>query len=409
MAKSVDPLAPSTVANAKSESKTYYLRDGRGLYLKIVPSGGKLWRFDYRRPVSNSRNTLSFGIYPDVSLKQARERRDEARRLVADGIDPGEQRKTEAAADADTFEAVAREWFAVKSPGWSKSHGEKIIRRLERDAFPYIGARPMAELKAPDVLALLRRIESRHAIETAHRVCQNCGQVFRYAVATGRADADVTRDLRGSLTPWKPQHYASVTEPAQVGELLRAVETFTGSPVVAALLRLSPLVFTRPGELRAAEWSEFDFDKAEWSIPAERMKLRIPHLVPLSDQVIAILRDLQPLTGRGRFVFPGARSAKKPLSDMAANAALRRLGYDKDTMTAHGFRAMARTILDEHLGFRPDYIEHQLAHAVRDPNGRAYNRTAHLPERREMMQAWADYLDSLREGGKVIAMGRRAS
>ena len=409
MAKSVDPLAPSTVANAKSESKTYYLRDGRGLYLKIVPSGGKLWRFDYRRPVSNSRNTLSFGIYPDVSLKQARERRDEARRLVADGIDPGEQRKTEAAADADTFEAVAREWFAVKSPGWSKSHGEKIIRRLERDAFPYIGARPMADLKAPDVLGLLRRIESRHAIETAHRVCQNCGQVFRYAVATGRAEADVTRDLRGSLTPWKPQHYASVTEPAQVGELLRAVETFTGSPVVAALLRLSPLVFTRPGELRAAEWSEFDFDKAEWSIPAERMKLRIPHLVPLSDQVIAILRDLQPLTGRGRFVFPGARSAKKPLSDMAANAALRRLGYDKDTMTAHGFRAMARTILDEHLGFRPDYIEHQLAHAVRDPNGRAYNRTAHLPERRKMMQAWADYLDSLREGANVVAMKRKAS
>jgi integrase len=251
------------------------------------------------------------------------------------------------------------------------------------------------------MLAVLRRIEGRNALETAHRAHQNCGQVFRYAVATGRAQGDVTRDLRGALSPWKPQSYASVTDPAKVGDLMRAIDTFTGSHTVRALLNLLPLVFTRPGELRQAEWSEIDLDRSEWNVPAERMKLREPHLVPLSAQAVTVLRDLHPLTGTGRYVFPGARSRKKPLSDMAANAALRRIGFDKTTMTSHGFRAMARTILDEHLGFRPDYIEHQLAHAVRDPNGRAYNRTAHLAERRKMMQTWADLLDSLRKGGKI--------
>lgn len=402
MPKQADPLTPSAVANAKAKSKPYKLADGRGMFLLVQPDGGKLWRWRYRRPGVGTENMLSLGAFPEVSLRRAREKREEARALLADGVDPGQKRQAERAALADSFEAVAREWFAKFAPRWAESHASKVIRRLERDVFPWLGRRSIGELAAPDVLSVLRRIEARNAVETAHRALQNCGQVFRYAVATGRAKGDVTRDLRGSLTPWKPESYASVTDPTKVGALLRGIDTFTGSHTVRAMLRLLPLVFTRPGELRAAEWAEIDLDAAEWNIPAERMKLRTAHLVPLSTQAVAILRDLHPLTGRGRYVFPGARSSQRPLSDMAANAALRRIGFDKDTMTAHGFRAMARTILDEVLGFRPDYIEHQLAHAVRDPNGRSYNRTAHLPERRKMMQAWADYLDKLRVDSNVV-------
>jgi integrase len=402
-------LTPSAVANAKPQDKPYKLADERGMYLLVKPDGARWWRFDYRRPDTRKRNTLSMGTFPDVSLRKARDRRDEARKLLADGIDPGNKRKAETLADADTFEAVAREWFAKFSPKWAPSHADKIIRRLERDVFPWIGKKPMAKLEAPDVLAVLRRIESRNAVETAHRAHQNCGQVFRYAVATGRAKGDVTRDLRGSLTPWKPQHYASITEPGKVGDLLRAIDGFTGSYVVAALLKLSPLVFTRPGEVREMEWPEIDLDAGEWNIPAERMKLRLPHVVPLAPQAVAILRELHPLTGKGRYVFPGARSIKRPLSNMTVNAALRRMGYDKDTMTAHGFRAIARTILDEVLGFRVDIIEHQLAHAVKDANGRAYNRTSFLPQRRKMMDAWADYLDTLKASGKVVPIMRKAS
>ncbi|MGH8118334.1 MAG: tyrosine-type recombinase/integrase [Rhodanobacteraceae bacterium] len=402
-------LTPSAVTNAKPKDKLYKLADGRGMYLLVKPEGGRLWRFDYRRPATHKRNTLSLGTYPDVSLKKARERRDEAHRLLADGIDPGDKRKAEAAAAADTFEAVAREWFAKFSTRWAASHADKVLRRLERDVFPWIGGKPIAKLDAPTVLATLRRIESRGAVETAHRALQNCGQVFRYAVATGRANGDVTRDLRGSLTPTTGGHFASITDPDRIGELLRGIDGFTGMYQVAAALKFAPLVFVRPGELRHAEWAEFDLDAAEWNIPASKMKMREPHLVPLSTQAVAILRDLQPLTGAGRYVFPGARDRKKPLSNMAMNAAFKRMGYDGQTFTAHGFRAMARTILDERLGFRPDYIEHQLAHAVRDANGRAYNRTSFLPERRKMMQAWADYLDTLRAGTrKVVPIKRKA-
>lgn len=401
-------LTPSAVANAKPQAAPYKLRDERGMYLLIQPDGARWWRFDYRRPDTAKRNTLSLGTFPDVSLKQARVRRDVARTLVADGIDPGERRKAEAIAGADTFEAVAREWIAKHSTRWAASHTDKIMRRLERDVFPWIGNKPIAKLTAPDVLAVLRRIEARGSVETAHRALQNCGQAFRYGVATGHVAADVTRDLRGSLTPWKKGHYASITEPEKVGDLLRAIDGLTGSYIVAAALKLGALLFVRPGELRKAEWTEIDLDAAEWNIPAAKMKMRQPHLVPLSAQAVAILRELQPLTGGGRYVFPGARSAKLPLSDMALNAALRRMGFDKDTMTTHGFRAMARTILDERLGFRPDFIEHQLAHAVRDPNGRAYNRTAHLAERGKMMQAWADYLDALRTGAKVLPFKHKA-
>lgn len=400
-------LTPSAVQNAKPKGKPYKLADERAMYLLVTPAGGKLWRLKYRRPGTKTENTLSLGTFPDVSLKQARDRRDAARKLLADGIDPGDKRKAEAEAGADTFEAVAREWFAKHSGRWAASHAEKVVRRLERDVFPWIGSKPITTLTAPDVLAMLRRIEGRNAVETAHRALQNCGQVFRYAVATGRAQGDVTRDLRGSLTPWKQGHYASVTDPAKVGDLLRAIDTFAGSYVVGVALKLAPMLFVRPGELRGAEWAEIDLDAGEWNIPAAKMKMRQPHLVPLSTQAVTILRDLQPLTGRGRYVFPGTRSAKVPLSDMTLNAALRRIGIDRNTMTMHGWRATARTILDEHLGFRVDFIEHQLAHAVKDPNGRAYNRTAHLAERRKMMQAWADYLHSLREGGKVVAFKRK--
>jgi integrase len=409
MPKRVHPLSPSAVANARPKKTPYTLRDGFGLLLVVKPEGGKLWRFDYRRPGSGKRNTLSLGTYPDVSLKRAREKRDDARKLLADGIDPGDKRKAEALADAETFEAVAREWFAMHEPNWAPGHSSKIIRRLECDVFPWIGSKPIASITAPDVLAVLRRIESRGVIETAHRARVNIGQVMRYAIATGRATADPTPSLRGALTPWTSSHRAAVTDPDKVGELLRAIDGYSGSYTVHAALRLAPLFFVRPGELRTAEWAEFDLDGAQWNLPAHKMKMRQPHIVPLATQAVAILRALYPLTGSGRYVFPGGRSTKRPLSNNALNAALRRMGYDKDAMTTHGFRAMARTILDEHLGFRPDFIEHQLAHAVRDPLGRAYNRTAHLPERRKMMQAWADYLDSLRTApDKVVPIKRKA-
>jgi integrase len=401
-------LTPSAVQNAKPQAKPYKLVDERGMYLLVRPDGARWWRLDYRRPGIGKRNTLSLGTFPDVKLKRAREKRDEARKLLAEGIDPGTKRKAEAAAGADTFEAVAREWFAKHSTGWAAGHADKVIRRLERDVFPWVGGHPITALTAPHILAVLRRIEARGCVETAHRTCQNCGQVMRYAVATGRAQADVTRDLRGALTPWKPEHYASITEPAKFAELLRAIDGFTGTFPTHCALRLLSLVFTRPGELRQAQWTEFDLDACVWNVPAERMKLRLPHIVPLSKQAVAILRNLHPLTGAGRFVFPGARSAKKPLSDMALNAGLRRLGFDQGTFTAHGFRAAARTMLDEVLGFRPDFIEHQLAHAVRDPNGRAYNRTAHLAERRRMMQEWGDYLDNLRTNGNIVPIKRSA-
>ena len=410
MPRQVKPLTPSAVANAKAKATAYMLPDGGGMFLLVNPDGSRWWRFRYNRPGTGKRNMLSLGTFPDVSLKRAREKRDDARKLVADGIDPADKRQAEAVAAADTFEAVAREWFAKFSTRWAPSHADKVLRRLERDVFPWLGRKPIAKLDAPTILATLRRIESRGAVETAHRALQNCGQVFRYAVATGRANADVTRDLRGSLTPWKPGHFASMTDPDEVGALLRAIDGFNGMHQVSAALKLAPLVFVRPGELRSAEWAEIDLDVAEWNIPAHKMKMREPHLVPLSSQAVAILRDLQPLTGAGRYVFPGARDRKKPLSNMAMNAAFKRMGFDGQTFTVHGFRAMARTILDERLGFRPDYIEHQLAHAVKDANGRAYNRTSFLPERRTMMQAWADYLDTLRAGTrKVVPIKRKSS
>jgi integrase len=405
------PLTDTAIRTTKPADKPIKLFDERGLLLLVAPSGGKWWRFRYR--FDGKHKSLSMGVYPDVSLAKARERRDEARKLLADGIDPSKNRKAQKAARADrnanSFEVVAREWFAKFKPNWVEAHSDKVIRRLERDVFPWIGGDPIAEVRAPDLLACLRRVESRGTVETAHRALQSCGQIFRYAIATGRASRDPSGDLRGALSTVKGTHLASITEPTAVGGLLRACDGYQGSLVTKCALRLAPLVFVRPGELRKAEWTEIDLERAEWNIPAERMKMREPHLVPLATQAVAILTELLALTGGGRYVFPGARTNGRPMSDNAILAALRRMGFAKDEMSGHGFRAMARTILDEVLGVRPDFIEHQLAHAVRDPNGRAYNRTAHLVERRKMMQQWADYLDKLKAGADVIPLRGNAA
>lgn len=398
------------VKSSKSKDKQYTLSDGKGLYLLVLPTGGKYWHF--RSKVGGRERRISFGTYPEVSLADAREKRDEARKLIASGVSPSDLRKAQKAAraelQANSFEVVALEWFQKFSPIWSKSNTEKVKARLEKDLFPWIGDRPISELRAPELLAALRRIEQRGAVDTAHRVKQNCGQIFRYAIATGRAERDISADLKDALAKTKKKHLGAITDPKDVGPLLRAIDDFRGSFVVRSALRLAPLVFVRPGELRHAEWSEFDLDKAEWSIPAQRMKMKEPHLVPLSSQAIEILKELYPLTGSSRYIFPSIRTNLRPMSENTVNAALRRLGYTSDDMTGHGFRAMARTILDEVLKFRPDFIEHQLAHAVRDPNGRAYNRTAHLQERKRMMQTWADYLDNLKSGVKVLPLKRAA-
>ncbi len=393
------PLNDLKVKGAKAGAKPYKLADERGLYLLIQPSGSKLWRFDYRH--AGKRKTLALGTYPDTPLSGARKRLGEARAQLEDGIDPSAARQAakaeHVAKTENSFEAIAREWFAKFSPGWKLSHAEKIIRRLERDVFPWIGAQPIAGITAPQLLTVLRRLEARGVLETAHRAHQNCGQVFRYAVATGRAERDPSGDLRGALAPWKPQHMASITDPKEIGALLRAIDSYKGVFVTRCAMQMAPLVFVRPGELRQAEWSEINFDTREWRIPAEKMKAGVLHIVPLSDQAIAILRELHPLTGAGRYVFAGVRD--RPMSENTVLYGLRRLGYAE--MTGHGFRSMASTLLNEQ-GWPRDVIERQLAHGERDKVRAAYNYAEHMPERRKMMQAWADYLDVQREGRKVV-------
>ena len=389
-------LTDLAIRNLKPADKPVRRFAGGGLYLEVAPTGGKLWRLKYR--FAGKEKRLALGSYPDVKLADARQRQQEARKVLAAGIDPSEQRRAEKAAGAEragnSFEVVAREWLGRQS--WVEGYRVKVEAWLLNDVFPYIGGKPVAEVSAPDFLRMARRVEDRGAVESAHRILQNCGQVMRYAIATGRAERNPVADLKGALASPKDRHHAAITDPAEFGGLLRAIDGYSGDAVTRAALKLSALLFVRPGELRHAEWSEISLEKAEWNIPAGKMKMRQAHLVPLARQALTVLRELQPLTGRGKYVFPGARSSKRPMSDNAINAALRRMGYGTEAMTAHGFRATARTILDEVLGCRPDYIEHQLAHAVRDPNGRAYNRTAHLVERRTMMQAWADYQDVLR-------------
>jgi len=397
------PLNEMKVRNAKAKEKPYKISDSDGLYLHVTEKGAKLWRLKYR--FDGKEKLLAFGSYPEISLYDVRKRRDEARSQLAHNIDPGAIRKAQKQAkteSTETFEVIAREWHGRFTQTWTAGHADTIMSRLERDIFPWIGKRPIVEIKATDVLSVLRRVESRGALESAHRIRTICGQVFRYAVATARAERDPSADLKGALPQPQEKHMAAITEPSKVAELLRAIDGYQGGFVVRCALQFASLVFVRPGELRHAEWSEIDFENAEWNLPAGKMKMKEPHLVPLSQQVIEILTELKKATGESRYVFPSGRSFDRPLSNNAILAALRRMGYSKEEMSGHGFRAMARTILDEVLQVRPDYIEHQLAHAVRDPNGRAYNRTAHLTERKKMMQTWADYLDGLKVGAKVI-------
>ena len=411
-------LSNATIKAIKNNDPRRRLSDGDGLYLRLFVNGGShAWRFDYT--FDGRRNTLSLGTYPTTTLSAARQKAEEARRVVDRGVDPSQLRKAarakiverrEAATRAeaglppvDSFEAVAREWYEKNAPNWAATHSEKIIRRLERDVFPWIGKKPVASIRPADLLELLRRVESRGAIETTHRVQQNCGQVFRYAVATARAESDPSRDLRGALTPWKPEHYATLTDPREVGRLLRDIESYEGSFATKCAMKLAPMLFVRPGELRRAEWSEIDLDKGEWRIPAAKMKGRVLHIVPLAKQAVRILAELKPLTDRSAWVFPGVRTNGEPMSDNTINAALRRLGYNRTTLTAHGFRGMASTMLHEQ-GWASDVIERQLSHAERNSVKAAYNHAEHLPARRKMMQAWADYLDKLRKGADVVPM-----
>ena len=362
-------LSTAKIQNATAQNKTVRLFDGRGLYLEIAPTGSRWWRFKYR--FAGMEKRISLGVYPDVGLKKAHDRRDERAKLVA------------------------REWFEKHSANWEASYSVKLLARLEANIFPWLGDRPIRDIKPPELLSVLRRVESRGVLETAHRLMNYCGNIYRYAVATGRAERDISSDLSGALPPSTPQHHASVTDPEGVAALLRAIDGYRGSNVTRYALQLAPLVFVRPGELRKAEWSEIELEAGEWRIPAERMKMKKKHIVPLSRQAVAIVRALQPLTGKGHYVFPGARSRERCMSENTVNGALRRLGWSGSEMTGHGFRSMASTLLNEQ-GWNRDAIERQLAHTERNSIRAAYNYAEHLPERRRMMQAWSDYLDTLK-------------
>jgi integrase len=398
------PLSDTSIRNAKPGDKAYTLTDERGLSIQINPNGGKWWRLRFR--FDGKEKMLSVGTYPDIGLKEARERREEARNLLANGVDPSQHRKATKAAKvalaANSFEIICREWLENKRSNVEEAQYKKALARLEKDVFPWMGRTPITDITAPEVLAVLRRIDARGARYTAHKVKSEISQCFRYAIATGRAERDPCPDLRGAIPAPKEDNRPSITDPKGVSELLRAIDGFKGTFVVRCALLLAPLLFVRPGELRKADWDGFDLDKGEWRYFINKTKTE--HLVPLAAQAVAILRELHALTGHGRYVFPG-RDPQLPMSDAAVNAALRRMGYDTKTeITGHGFRAMARTILHEELHQKPEVIEHQLAHSVSDALGTAYNRTKFLKERKAMMQLWADYLDKLKAGADVIPL-----
>lgn len=414
------PLTDTAIRTRKPGLKPLKMTDGEGLYLLLGPGGARWWRWDYRRPITGKRNTLSLGTYPEVGLSAARALRDELRRQRARGIDPGEHRQTTKAAKlenaANSFEAVAREWLAVKAHEWTPAQHKRERTRLENHAFPWVGKVPVADLSVAHIRPVIERVSNAGHLEQAHRLRFEISRVCQFAVASGRMDRDPAADLKAVLPSRRKQNFPTITDPAKVGALLRAIDGFEGTFVTACALKLAPLLFCRPGELRAAEWAELDFghrDGPQWVIPAARRKLRRadkenpntpPHIVPLCAQAVAILEELRPLTGGKRYLFPGARSSSRPMSDMTVNAALRRLGYPKEEMTGHGFRHMATTLLNE-LGFNRDAIERQMAH--KEPGVRGvYNKAEHLPERRRMMQAWADYLDSLKSGAKVTPIRR---
>ena len=398
-------LTVREIDSAKPKAKPYKLADGGGLYLEVMPTGAKYWRQKYR--MAGKEKRLAFGVYPEVRPPEARDKAREARDMIRAGIDPGEAKKAvkrdAAISNANTFEAIAREWIEGRKSTVSPKQYENTLARMVRDVFPWAGSRPILDIEAPEILVLLRRIDSRGARYSAHKVRSEISRVFRYAIATGRAKSDPAKDLIGAIPPAVEKHFASITEPAKVAEMLRAFDGFSGTFPVLCALKLAPLLFVRPGELRKAEWASIDLEKAEWRYLVT--KTNTEHLVPLSSQAVVVLRELHALTGRGRYVFPGARTAAVSMSEAAVNAALRRLGYDTRTeITGHGFRAMARTILHEELHQKPEVIEHQLAHAVSDTLGTAYNRTKFLKERKAMMQLWADYLDKLKAGANVIPL-----
>jgi len=397
-------LSDTAVRSAKPADKAYKLSDEKGLFLLVHPNGSKYWRQKYR--FDGKEKTLAQGVYPDTSLKEARERRDKARKQLADGIDPGQHRKvakaTRETVAANSFEIICREWLEYKRSNIEEAQYKKALARLEKDVFPWMGNRPISEISAPEILSVLRRIDARGARYTAHKAKSEISQCFRFAIATGRAERDPCPDLKGAIPAPKTANLPSITDPKDVGELLRAIDGFKGTFVVKCALEIAPRVFVRPGELRKAMWNGFDLDKGEWRYFITKTKTE--HLVPLASQVVATLRELHALTGRGDYVFPG-RDPKLPMSDAAINAALRRMGYDTKTeITGHGFRAMARTILHEELHQKPEVIEHQLAHSVADSLGTAYNRTKFLKERKTMMQLWADYLDKLKLGAEIIPL-----
>lgn len=393
-------LTDKTIKAAKPREKPFRLTDGKGLSIEIQPSGSRLWRFRYRfdgRP-----GLLSMGSYPEVSLSLARKRRDEARNQIADGKNPSLLRKRDKDDRTNTFESVLRGWHKIQSTRLDPANAKAVLHRLEMDVLPYLGNRPIKDITPPDLLEVLQRVEKRGAVETAHRLLSWCGQVFRYAVASGIVDSDPCRDLRGALIQPREKHFAALTKPEDVSRLLKAMDGYRGIPVTRAALLLGILTFVRPGNLRKAEWAEFfsldQPDKAEWRIPGNKMKVKTERdfIVPLAPQAVRVLNDMYPLTGEGRFVFPCPRSHTRPMSNNAINAALRYMGFGSDEITGHGFRAMARTLSEEVLGFAPEVIEEQLAHGKAGPLRDAYNRTTYMPKRRELMTAWADYLDKLR-------------
>ncbi|WP_156890295.1 integrase arm-type DNA-binding domain-containing protein [Burkholderia pseudomallei] len=397
------PLTDTAIRNAKPADKPVRLFDGGGLYLEIAPSGGKWWRLKYR--FGGKEKRYSLGVYPEVTLATARKKRDEAREKLAAGIDPGEAKKAEKRASllaaAHSFEVVARGWMNERKTTVEPAQHAKTLARMENDVFPWLGKRPIAEIDAPEILVVLKRVDGRGARFTAHRIRSEISRVFRYGIKEGHCKADPARDLVDAIPPAQTTHFASITEPEKVGEMLRAFDGFTGTFPVLCALASPPMLFVRPGELRKAEWAQFDLDKGEWRYFVNKTKT--DHLVPLAAQAVTILRELHALTGEGVYVFPGARDRNRPMSEAAINAALRRLGYDTRTeITGHGFRAMARTILHEELEEKPEVIEHQLAHTVPDSLGRAYNRTKFIKARRSMMQQWADYLDKLKAGAEII-------
>lgn len=405
MPKRITPLTDTTVRTIKPAEKPKKLFDGGGLFLLVTPTGGKLWRLKYR--FGGIEKLLALGAYPQTSLADARQKRDQASALMLNGVDPRDIKKAQKAAGAqenETFEVIAREWHTKFSASWAASHSNKIIRRFELYVFPWLGDRQIKSITAPDLLTVLRRIEAKGTLDTAHRTKQSCGQVFRYAVATGRAERDPSADLRGAIPPASGKHMATITDPKEIAGLLRSIDDYRGSIVTRCALQLAPLFFVRPGELRHAEWSEFNLDAAEWRIPAEKMKAGVLHIVPLSRQALGVLREIHPLTGHGRYVFPSPRTGSRPMSSNAILSALRRMGFAKDEMSGHGFRSMASTLLNEQ-GWNRDAIERQLAHAERNSVRAAYNYAEFMPERKKMMQAWADYLEGIKAGAKIIQIG----